>query len=590
MYTEIKSYQFIIALLKKYGVKHCVLSAGSRNVPFVHSVEEDPDFTCYSVVDERSAGYFALGLAQELNEPVVISCTASTASCNYWPPIAEAFYQGVPIIILTSDRDPEMLGQREDQMIDQVGMFDRHVKKSVNLPIIYNKNDEIYCQRLINEALLEMNHNGSTGPIHINIPTNSYNRTFNVKELPNVRKIDRVSYFSSDDEWKKKAEKLKSSKRVLVICGQMSYVSAELKKQVKTFFEKYNSTIIVDHMSNMDMEEGINSVVGMDSEYIDYSKMNELMPEIVISYGGQVFSGIKGQLKNSYGKFEHWLIQEDGMVTDLFKGLTTIFESSIESFFKYMNENAGDSQNSKEYYNEFKKYIDSVTIPDFNYSSIYAIKNVVENIPENSILHLSINDSIRITNFFKLKNNVKVYANIGTYGIDGCLSSFLGQACASKNKNSFLIIGDLAFFYDMNALRLNTIGKNVHILLINNHGGSEFYYNHTWINESSDKHTTARHNTTAEGWVKSNGFKYLSANNKETFEKSLNEFLNEKNEQPVLFEVFTEMKTDAQTIHDFYNLSKPKSLKTTILNGAKEYVKNSFGQEKAKKIIDILKN
>lgn len=106
MYTELKSYQIIIALLKKYGIRHCVLSAGSRNVPFVHSVEEDPYFKCYSVVDERSAGYFALGLAQELNEPVVISCTSSTATCNYWPPVAEAFYQGVPLLVLTSDRDP----------------------------------------------------------------------------------------------------------------------------------------------------------------------------------------------------------------------------------------------------------------------------------------------------------------------------------------------------------------------------------------------------------------------------------------------------------------------------------------------------
>ena len=127
MYTELKTYQIIIALLKKYGITHCVLSAGSRNVPFVHSIEEDPDFHCYSVVDERSAGYFALGLSQELNQPVVISCTSSTATCNYWPPVAEAFYQGVPIVVLTSDRDPEMLGQWEDQMINQVGMYDKKI-------------------------------------------------------------------------------------------------------------------------------------------------------------------------------------------------------------------------------------------------------------------------------------------------------------------------------------------------------------------------------------------------------------------------------------------------------------------------------
>lgn len=194
MYTEVKSYQFILSLLKQYGIKHCVLSAGSRNLPFVHSVEEDSYFKCYSVVDERSAGYFALGLAQELNQPVVISCTSSTATCNYWPPVAEAYYQNVPLIVLTSDRDQRMVGHWEDQLIDQVGMFDRHVRKSVNLPVINDKDDEIYCQRLINEAFLELNRNGAKGPVHINVPTTTYNRSFIVNKLPKAKKIDRFFY------------------------------------------------------------------------------------------------------------------------------------------------------------------------------------------------------------------------------------------------------------------------------------------------------------------------------------------------------------------------------------------------------------
>lgn len=589
MYTEVKSYQILIALLKKYGVKHCVLSAGSRNVPFVHSVEEDPYFHCYSVVDERSAGYYALGLAQELNEPVVISCTSSTATCNYWPPVAEAFYQGVPIIVLTSDRDPEMLGQWEDQMIDQVGMYDRHVKKSVNLPIINNRNDEIYCQRLINEALLELNHNGSTGPVHINIPTNTYNRTFNVQKLPEVTRISRISLTSEEKEWKEKIEKLKKTKRILVTCGQKSYISNELKENINVFFKKYNATIVVDYMSNLDLEEGINTTICMDSRYVSKDKVKELLPEIVISFGGQIFSGIKEQLRKFNGKFEHWLIQEDGHVVDLYKSITTIFECTPEIFFKRCLDEIEDKQNNDfEYYNAFKKYADSIIIPEFEYSHIYAIKNVVERIPSNSVLHLSINDSIRITNFFKINKNIKTYANIGTHGIDGCLSSFLGQATASQ-KPSFLIIGDLAFFYDMNALRIKHIGKNVHILLINNHGGSEFYFNSIWQNEASDLHTAARHNTTAEGWVKSNNFIYLSASNKETFEDNLPKFMDLNNDKPVVFEVFTEMSTDAKAIHDFFDLSRPKDFKTETLRKGKEFVKKYLGQEKAKKILGFLK-
>ena len=591
MYTEVKSYQFIIAMLKEKNIRNCVLSAGSRNLPFVHSVEEDDFFNCYSVVDERSAGYFALGLAQQLNEPVVISCTSSTATCNYWPPVAEAFYQNVPLIVLTSDRDPEMLGQWEDQMIDQVGMYDRHVRKSINLPIINNRNDEIYCQRLLNEAFLELNHNGFTGPIHINIPTNTYNRTFNVKELPKINVIERLSYNDSKEKWKEKQQRLKKANRILVTCGQKNYVSDELKAQINMFFKKYNSTIIVDYMSNLDFEEGINTTILMDSNYVSSDKMKELMPEIVISFGGQIFSGIKVQLKNNNGKFEHWLIQENGQVVDLYKILKNIFECTPEYFFKFMNEEMeNNTANNKIYYNEFKEYEKSIVYPEFEYCSIYTIKNVVERIPENSILHLSINDSIRITNYFKIKKNIRTYANIGTHGIDGCMSSFIGQACADIEKNSYLIIGDLAFFYDMNSLRINRMPKNVHILLINNHGGSEFYYNKIWQNSSSDMHTAARHNIKAEGWVKENGFEYLAAHDKKSFDDCLSKFMNNNTNKPILLEVFTEMSSDAKQIEKFYELSRPKNLKNEFFRVGKEIVKKKIGQEKVKKIINAIKS
>lgn len=591
MYTEVKSYQFIIAMLKEKNIRNCVLSAGSRNLPFVHSVEEDDFFNCYSVVDERSAGYFALGLAQQLNEPVVISCTSSTATCNYWPPVAEAFYQNVPLIVLTSDRDPEMLGQWEDQMIDQVGMYDRHVRKSINLPIINNRNDEIYCQRLLNEAFLELNHNGFTGPIHINIPTNTYNRTFNVKELPKINVIERLSYNDSKEKWKEKQQRLKKANRILVTCGQKNYVSDELKAQINMFFKKYNSTIIVDYMSNLDFEEGINTTILMDSNYVSSDKMKELMPEIVISFGGQIFSGIKVQLKNNNGKFEHWLIQENGQVVDLYKSLKNIFECTPEYFFKFMNEEMeNNTANNKIYYNEFKEYEKSIVYPEFEYCSIYAIKNVVERIPENSILHLSINDSIRITNYFKIKKNIRTYANIGTHGIDGCMSSFIGQACADIEKNSYLIIGDLAFFYDMNSLRINRMPKNVHILLINNHGGSEFYYNKIWQNSSSDMHTAARHNIKAEGWVKENGFEYLAAHDKKSFDDCLSKFMNNNTNKPILLEFFTEMSSDAKQIEKFYELSRPKNLKNEFFRVGKEIVKKKIGQEKVKKIINAIKS
>lgn len=132
MYTKIKNVQILVSLLKQHHIRHLVLSAGTRHVPLAHSVENDDYFHCYSVVDERSAGYFALGLAKELGEPVAIACTSSTATCNYVPPVAEAYYQKVPLLILTGDRDPYYLNQLEDQMIDQVDMY-RNFCKNVSI-------------------------------------------------------------------------------------------------------------------------------------------------------------------------------------------------------------------------------------------------------------------------------------------------------------------------------------------------------------------------------------------------------------------------------------------------------------------------
>lgn len=407
--------------------------------------------------------------------------------------------------------------------------------------------------------------------------------------VPEVTKIDRLCLDDSDALWKEKIEKLKKAKRILVTCGQNSFVSSALQESLNEFFKKYNSAVSVEYMSNIEIEEGLNLNVCMDARYVIPKKVKEFLPDIVISFGGNIFAGIKEQFRKFAGEFEHWLVQEDGRVVDLYKSITTIFECKPEYFFQHCVKMADKDQlNDREYYHGLKSYVDSVVYPDFPYSHVYAIKEVVEKIPSDSILHLSINDSIRITNFFKLNPRIKTYANIGTHGIDGCLSSFLGQAAAG-DKQSYLVIGDLAFFYDMNAMRLRHIKNNVHILLINNEGGSEFYFNHMWKDEASDLHTTARHHTKAEGWVKSNNFIYLSAHDKESMQEALKEFMRSDLDKPVFLEVFTEMKTDSDVIYDFFDLSRPKDVQSETIRRSKEFIKATIGQEKAQKIAGLFK-
>lgn len=582
MYTELKSYQIIIRLLKEYGIRHLVLSPGARNVPFVHSVEEDDFFTCYSVVDERSAGYFALGLSQELGEPVVISCTSSTAACNYWPPVAEAYYQGVPLVVLTSDRDPQMLGHREDQMIDQVGMYDRHIKKSVNLPIVKDDDDFLCCARLVNEALLELNHRG-TGPVHINVPMKYYSTSFTANELPEVRKIDR--FCLSDDKalWDAMLDELLRSKRILVVCGQQSRPTQGLLDALQRFAKASGCAVAVEHMSNVDIEGSFNSSVCFDTHYVSDKKFSELLPDIVVSFGGNVMSGIKAMLRRDCGKFEHWLVQEDGAICDLFKSLRNVFECTPEEFFSRAAERAGASTGDTAYRDALLAYAGAVEMPEFPWSNVCAIRSLLARVQVGSIVHASINSAIRISNFFELTEGVTFYANIGTYGIDGCLSSFLGQSVASPDRRCYLIVGDLSFFYDMNALRIRHYGSNVRIMLLNNHGGEEFYYNGMWQNEKSDLHTTARHADTAKAWVESRGFRYLTASSKEELDSQMGTFCGDS-DAPVFLEVFSEMSTDAKVIGDFYDLSRPRDLVSEAKRKGKEFVKSTVGKETALKV------
>lgn len=585
MYTELKSYQIIIALLKEYGIRHLVLSAGSRNVPFVHSVEEDPYFTCYSVVDERSAGYFALGLSQELGEPVLISCTSSTATCNYWPPVAEAFYQGVPLVVLTSDRNPAMLGQWEDQMIDQVGMYDRHVRKSVNLPIINDSDDAHFCERLVNEALLELDHHG-TGPIHINVPMKAYNNSFNVKELPKVTRIRRVETDQAD-EWAACADQLSRVKRVLVVAGQQSSCPAELACALESFAASYEVAIAAEYMANIPREYAFNPTLCMEYRYITPKKFSEFMPDVVITFGGNMTAGLKDMLRKFAGSYEHWSISEDGSVCDMFRSLTRVFECTPAEFFSRMVD-ASSCKPDGSYLAALKAYEASATVPELPYSNMAAIRKVVERVPTGSILHLAINNAIRLTNFFKLQPGVKVYANIGTHGIDGCLSSLLGQAAAS-GRPSYLVIGDLAFFYDMNALRIRHVTDKVRILLLNNEGGEEFYFNQVWKDEASDLHTCARHHTKAEGWVRECGFRYLSAHNPEELDAAVEEFFNDDAEGPVLLEVFSEMSSDSKLVYDVFDMTRPRDVQSEAIRKSKELIKATIGQEKAQKIAGIFK-
>lgn len=585
-FPKFKTFQILIPILKAYNISHIVISPGSRMREFVLAVEEDPFFTTYDVTDERSAAYFALGLSQELKKPVVITCTSSTATTNYVPGVTEAFYQGVPLVVLTGDRDPYMLGQQEDQMINQVGMYDRVVRKSVTLPIVRNdKEDKWYCERLLNEALLELDHHKS-GPIHINVPVPAviyWDKDKEIEQYPSVKVIHRY-YFDGSDELQlaDKAKELSNAQKILILAGQHTgNFDVSLLEQ---FFEKYNGVIHAEHMGNVCCKGKLN--IAALSESISEDCFDEYQPDIVISFHGTmaITRGLKERLRTKH--FEHWLIDEKGEVVDAYKNLTSIFECTPETFFKYFVGKAPATQkNNLVYYNKWLSKQEQAVPPQVEYSNVSVIGHFLKKMPANSLLHLSILNSIRISHYFNLPTGTKVYSNVGTDGIDGCLSSFFGQSVATE-KECFIIVGDLSFFYDMNSLRIKHIKPNVHILLINNHGGNEFYLQE--LKPTTPQGLGASHTNAAQGWAESLGYKYLKASNEEEFLSHLDEFVQKGNSHPVLFEVFTDQMADRHAVSSmrtFYrylfdkNASVKKAVKNMVGENTIKSIKNFLGKK-----------
>ncbi len=556
-YSVLGRVKQLVSLLKQHGISHIVLSPGNRNVPIVHSVENDPFFTCYNITDERSAAFFALGLINELQKPVAICCTSGTAVCNYVSAVSEAFYRKMPLLVITADRNPYYLNQNEDQMVPQSALLSPVCKKSVSLPIDEEEKDNSYSNRLLNEAFLALDHHGK-GPVHINIPIEANLAVFEETEIPSVRKIERHDI---SDSWQSMADKLKSAKRVLVIYGQSAPATEKLKKDIESFARKYNCVIATDHISNLHCFGAVNTF--SVSRFITADKFAEICPDIVITVNGNYVSYIRGLLKSNNKAFSHWLVSESGEVADPFHTLSDIFECSTEHFFKTFAKNGGEDIDNT-YLAAWKALDEKVILPEFEYSDIYAVQRLMQNIPDHSILHLANSSSVRLAQHFPVKETVAVYCNRGTNGIDGSMSSFIGQAAISK-KLSFLLIGDLSFFYDMNALWNRYVGSNVRILLNNNEGAGIFHF---IIGEKKistlNKNTAAEHFATAKGWVESVGFRYLCATNKEELDEAMREFTARESDKPIFLEVFTKKDEDAHVLSEFYGSKKQETLKDKL--------------------------
>lgn len=578
-YTVEKHTQILIALMKFHGVKKIVASPGTTNITLIGSLQNDPYFEIYSSVDERSAAYIACGLARESGEPVALSCTGATASRNYASGLTEAFYSNLPILAITSTQHLGRVGQMMPQVLDRSTQMNDMVKKSILVDTVNTEEDIWATEVSINNALLELRRHGG-GPVHINLVT-TYSSDFSVRRLPNVRGMHR--YFLGDH-----LPSLIGSK-IIIDVGYHERWSQRLTNAVDQFCEKYNAVVVCEHISNYRGKYGVYPGLLVNQEGIS-SPLIE--PDVMIHIGGVLgFGGGIGIRAK-----EVWRVHPDGEIRDTFKKLTTVFEMQEYDFFeKYVALNAETDLNTS-YYKEFSNVCGKLErkVPELPFSNPWIAKNTIIRLPDKCELHLGILNSLRSWSLFSIGHDKKIniYSNTGGFGIDGLISTLLGSALAAPEKLFIGVVGDLAFFYDMNVLGNRHMTNNIRLMVINNGCGTEFKnYNHPAAKFGRDadpfmaayghygmkSHDLIRHYSTDLG------FKYLCASTKDEFQDNIDEFIAPNNRtQSVLFEIFTDSNDESNALNMLFHIDVSTS---TVAKNAVKEILGDKGVATLKKII-----
>lgn len=568
-YTKEKNILTMIALLKQHGIKNVIASPGTTNISFVASLQSDPFFNIVSCVDERSAAYMACGIAAETREPVVLTCTGATASRDYAPGLTEAYYRKLPIIAVTATQHLGRVGQNVAQVIDRSQQFSDMVKKSIQLYEVHTAEDAWACNLALNDIILETKHRGG-GPVHINMIT-TYSNDFSVKELPEERVIERLTVM---DEM----PSIDVSK-VAIFIGNHPKFDEKSMLLVEEFCEKYNGVVLCDRTS------------GYNGKY-------KVLPNLVTSqFDSEEFRNIDllidiGEVSGAYASLKPkkvWRVSSDGIIRDTYKTLVKIFEMEEETFFKKMN-GLRDVEKSTSYFSrweekfeELNSKVDSIELP---FSNIWVARQVAPKLHDGDRAHLGILNTLRSWNLCKVEANVDFFSNTGGFGIDGVMSTALGNSLVT-DKNVYCFIGDLAFFYDLNSIGNKNVKNNLRVLLINNGCGTEFHnFNHRAAIVSgenglgleyfaADGHYGNKSRDLVRHYAEDLGFEYLSATNKKEFLKNLDSFTVEKSKKPIVFEVFTNPEDESLALKMINGLSD---------GGARSMAKKILGA-KGKKIV-----
>ena len=565
MHTDKKGIRLLVAICKAKGLKDIVISPGSRNAPLVIEFTRDAAFRCLVVPDERSAAFVALGIAQQSGLPTAVICTSGSAPLNYSPALAEAYYQRIPLVAITADRPAEWIGQADGQAINQQGMFKNFVRRSVTLPQEpIDIADFWYLQRIVSETL-DMAMGSVKGPVHLNVPLREplYRQEMaeeQIFKLPTSLKIQ--SYLSKEvieklaDEWNK-------CKRKMIICGGLT-PSNPVQEILAKFIDDPSLIILTESTSNLNLN---NSICCIDRVLATISKKDEkdFTPDLLITLGGPVVSKKIKAFIRRHKPVHHWHLDPDELHIDTYQSLTYHIPLEPDAFLNQLNENITPLMSA---YRKIWLDRDDIAevahqdyIADLQWSDMKVFENILQFLPTESDLQMGNSTPVRYIQLYKAFKQLNYFANRGTSGIDGCVSTAVGAAISSK-KLTTLIVGDMAFFYDTNGLWHHHVPANLRIILINNGGGGIFRIieGPSSVPELEEYFET-RHQLNAKNIAATFGLDYSSCSSFNELEELL-PLLYVETEKASILEIFTPYEENAEVLSSYFKFISDRSLQS----------------------------
>lgn len=562
MYSNKENVNILTSLLLEYGVSDAVVCPGSRNAPLVHNLSVCEAIRCRPVTDERSAAFYALGLAIATRRPTVVCVTSGSALLNVMPAVAEAAYQHVPLVVISADRPQQWIDQLDGQTIPQPDALGRFVRKAVQLPEPHNDGERWLCRRLVNEAMhLATCRQGA--PVHINVPISEPLFEFNIEQLPQLSRFNNIRRAAIKDASMDIPDAFHKAKRPMIVIGQLAHGTIS-HETIRSLSEKY--VIMSEPLSNpsymtIHFDEAIRYIVSDNSSINDdEDDKTAYYPDYVIYVGDTLVSKpARRFLRNA--KAPSCLITPDAAdIHDPLMTLTDIVECDTDSINALLASlcDAPDTDERCRFHDRWQSFLDAYAAhadayaPE--YSQMATVKYFEEQLADLDIdicVHYANSSAVRLACIYAQHY---VWCNRGVNGIEGSLSTAAGFSLAT-NDMTVCVIGDLSFFYDQNALWNTNLRGNLRIILLNNRGGGIFRQL-PGLNDSpaADDLVMASHENTAQGICTQNDIGYMSAKNMDEMQIGIVTLLTRESERPMLLEVFTDSNDDVKALEKYFKL------------------------------------